>query len=60
MVVLAGGYQALEPLVQLHVETIKIAQQVYFTNSMLYSIKKIPALKLVFLDSLIESNEQTD
>ena len=32
MFVLAGGYQALEPLVQLHVETIKIAQQVYFTN----------------------------
>ena len=32
MVVLAGGYQTLEPLVQLHVETIKIAKQVYFTN----------------------------
>ena len=32
MFVLAGGYQALEPLVQLHVETIKIAQHVYFTN----------------------------
>lgn len=31
-VLLAGGYQALEPLVQLHVETIKIAQHVYFTN----------------------------
>ena len=34
MFVLAGGYQALEPLVQLHVETIKIAHQVYYTNSM--------------------------